>query len=85
MISISVDINLSGKLVTVTGWGRDENRRLSPILMEHTAAVLSTRECDRRWDREIFDKMLCMDTQDGDSCAVSVLGWVLGILCVWGL
>ncbi|KAK7070344.1 Tryptase gamma [Halocaridina rubra] len=68
------NFNLDGHEAIVTGWGRNENKKLQPQLHHLRARVLNNTICDQRWTTQgapkgfIVNTMMCMDTTNGDSC-----------------
>lgn len=77
MSLFAADIPTDGEQATVTGWGRDENKRLKSKLQELTADVTTNSHCGDRWIAKkapagfIANTMMCMDASNGDSCNVS--------------
>lgn len=68
------DIPTDGKRATITGWGRDQNKRLKKILQELTSTIVTNDHCSRQWQNQkapsgfIVGTMMCMDSTHGDSC-----------------
>lgn len=73
------DMELAGKETTISGWGRNEDKKLQPQLHVLEAKVESNVLCDERWNKQgapkgfIVDSMKCMDSTTGDSCNVSLI------------
>jgi len=67
-------LRTDGILATVTGWGRDERRKLKSKLQMHQSTVLPNTVCSAQWVAKkapanfIVPTMLCMDASKGDSC-----------------
>jgi len=68
------DMKTDGLRATVTGWGRDENKKLKSKLQEHEASIITNSKCSAQWVKKkapsnfIQPSMLCMDASQGDSC-----------------
>lgn len=67
-------LQTNGIQATVTGWGRDEHKRLKSKLQKHESTVLTNTACGAQWVAKkapanfIVPTMLCMDASKGDSC-----------------
>ncbi|KAB7496679.1 Tryptase beta-2 [Armadillidium nasatum] len=71
---VRTGIDSTGKLAFITGWGRDQRKRLVSRLHKLQSAIVSNGLCDDRWRENgapkgfIVPSMICMDAQNGDSC-----------------
>lgn len=72
-----IDVATAGKLCIVSGWGRNEKKKLQSQLHFLEAKIMSNVLCDSRWHAQgaargfIVPTMMCMDSTNGDSCNVS--------------
>lgn len=68
------NLGIEGKQAIVSGWGRNEDKKLQSQLHHLRATVVSNVLCDQRWNSNgaargfIVQSMMCMDSTSGDSC-----------------